>query len=240
MGKVYVKSKLPRMVPWDWTGFVSLDLLILYDTDWNAFKPNQLEAISQWVSNGGKLLIVFGSHPIIDENPIAKLLPFEIQQAKEITVSTDKLKSLGLNGDNLETVISWPIKAKPNARFCNTETEPNSQCLFATGYVGFGRVGVLAFDPSTMTEIQKTNSGQFWVDRISAILTDTQAKPVKLKTTKKARRSRARAGRGERLIYHGNEISSNRNIIFIEDDNHPDLNGNNHQFNTISRHHHHL
>ena len=33
-GKVYLKEKLPRMVPWDWTGFASLDLLLLYDPDW--------------------------------------------------------------------------------------------------------------------------------------------------------------------------------------------------------------
>ncbi|MBN2271660.1 MAG: hypothetical protein JXN61_13660, partial [Sedimentisphaerales bacterium] len=56
LGRVYLGDKLIRMVPWDWTGFVSLDILILYDPDWNQFNRRQLEAISQWVSNGGKLL----------------------------------------------------------------------------------------------------------------------------------------------------------------------------------------
>ncbi|MHC4337466.1 MAG: hypothetical protein ACYSTG_05890, partial [Planctomycetota bacterium] len=48
-GKVYLKDKITRMVPWDWTGFVCLDLLILYDPDWSLFKQNQLNAIVQWV-----------------------------------------------------------------------------------------------------------------------------------------------------------------------------------------------
>ena len=169
LGKVYLKDKFPRMVPWDWTGFVSLDLLILYDPDWNQFNQNQLKAIAQWVSNGGKLLLILGSHPLLGENPIAELLPFEVQQAKEINLTKDKLKNWGLNATNSEVVVCWPFKPKPDARFYKTDDTDNEKCLFATGYAGFGRVGVLAFDPSTMTEVQKTNSAQFWVSRIAAI-----------------------------------------------------------------------
>jgi hypothetical protein len=40
------------MVPWDWTGFVSLDLLVLYDPDWTLLRDAQLEAIGRWVSTG--------------------------------------------------------------------------------------------------------------------------------------------------------------------------------------------
>jgi hypothetical protein len=67
------------MVPWDWTGFVPLDLLILYDPDWSLFNRQQLNAIVQWISNGGKLLLVLGSHPLAPANPIAELLPFELR-----------------------------------------------------------------------------------------------------------------------------------------------------------------
>ena len=178
-GKVCLGDKLPRMVPWDWTGFVSLDLLILYDPDWNLFNKHQLNAIAQWISNGGRLLLVLGNHPLSAENPILQLLPFELKNVKQITVSTEILEQFGLTADEPETVACWPLVPKPQARFVETETYNTSESLFGTGYTGFGRVGVLAFDPSTMTNKQRANSSMFWVGRITAILEDSHFGPVR-------------------------------------------------------------
>ena len=50
-GNICIGDKLPRMTPWDWTGFSSLDLLILYAPDGSRFKKQQLTAMSQWVQN---------------------------------------------------------------------------------------------------------------------------------------------------------------------------------------------
>ena len=171
-GKVYLGDKLPRMVPWDWTGFVSLDLLILYDPDWNQFNPHQLNAIAQWISNGGRLLLVLGSHPLPANNPIAELLPVEARQVKEITVDAQMLRKWELEGGESETVAGWPLLAKPTAGLCYTDSSEANECLFAVGYAGFGRVGVLAFDPSTMTDRQRARSSEFWVNRITAVLED--------------------------------------------------------------------
>jgi hypothetical protein len=209
-GKVYLKDKLPRMVPWDWTGFVSLDLLILYDPDWNQFNQNQLNAIAQWVSNGGKLLLILGSHPLLGENPIAELLPFEVQQAKQIIVPIDTLKNWGLNAANSESVVSWPLKPKLGAHCYKTDDTDNGECLFATGYVGFGRVGVLAFDPSTMTEFQKANSAQFWISRIAAILEDSD-----IKTDEFERKEQTRNRPRNRKVYLG--LGSHRSITLAEE-----------------------
>jgi hypothetical protein len=233
-GNVYLKEKLPRMVPWDWTGFVSLDLLILYDPDWNLFNRNQLNAIAQWVSNGGKLLLILGSRPFPAENPIAELLPFEVRQAKEITIATDKLKNWGLNAANPEVVVCWPFKPKLGARFYKTDDTDNEKCLFATGYVGFGRVGVLAFDPSTMTGIQKTNSAQFWVSRIAAMLEDNDIEPVEFETEKQIRNRRKGRKRHNRGVYR--EPGSHRSIVLVEkikkDENNPDNYQNTHHYDT--------
>jgi len=177
-GKVYVGHKLPRVVPWDWTGFVPLDILILYDPDWDLFNQHQLNAIAQWVSNGGKLLLVLGSHPLPAVSPFAQLLPFDVHQVKQITVPRDILNVWGLDSSKAETVASWPLTPKSDARLYETETHDANECLFAAGYVGFGRVGVLAFDPSTMSDTQRANSARFWVGRITAILEDTYARPV--------------------------------------------------------------
>ncbi|MEA3225643.1 MAG: hypothetical protein U9Q07_06795, partial [Planctomycetota bacterium] len=161
-GNVYVGHKLPAMVPWDWTGFVSLDLLILYDPDWGVFKPQQLNAIVQWVSNGGKLLVVLGSHPLPTANPIARFLPFELQDVKQVAITQGILQEWELTHDEPETVSAWPLAPKPEARYYEVAKYDMNECLFATAYAGFGRVSVLAFDPSTMSDRQTASNAMFW------------------------------------------------------------------------------
>ncbi len=193
-GKVYVGHKLPNMVPWDWTGFVSLDLLILYDPDWGLFKPQQLSAIVQWVSNGGKLLVVLGSHPLPAANPIARFLPFELQGVKQVAIQPGTLEEWDLTYDEPETVSAWPLAPKRTARFYNAKTHDTDECLFATACAGFGRVGVLAFDPSTMSDTQRARAARFWVSRIQEILKDVGAPP------RRNRNRQGLPGRGSRNI----------------------------------------
>ena len=176
-GKVYVGDKIPGMVPWDWTGFVPLDVLILYDPDWSLFKPQQLAAIAEWVSNGGKLLLVLGNHPLAATNPIAPLLPCSPKDRKDITISPAVLEKWGLQTGGAETVTAWSLVPQSGARFYNTQTNDANDCIFATGYAGFGRVGVLPFDPTFMTNKQTANSAQFWVWHIGTILDDDLAIP---------------------------------------------------------------
>ena len=209
-GKVYLKDKIARMVPWDWTGFVCLDLLILYDPDWSLFKQNQLNAIVQWVSNGGRLLLVLGSRPLDSGNPIAQMLPFEVQQARQTAIAPETLGKWKLNPAEREDIVCWALKPKPDACFYQTDGIEGEGCLFGTGYVGFGRVGVLAFDPSTMTDRQKSNSTRFWVSRIAAILEDAY-KPSEF-GTKEGRREVRR--RPDRKVYRG--LSSRRSIELAE------------------------
>ena len=174
-GKVYLGHKLPRMVPWDWTGFVPLDLLILYDPDWGLFQEQQLKAIVEWVSNGGRLLLVLGSHPLSGANPLAQFLPFELQDVKQVAITQGILQQWNLTHDEPETVSAWPLVPKSAARYYDAATYDMNECLFATGYAGFGRVSVLAFDPATMSQGQAAGSGLFWVSCIKTILGDDPA-----------------------------------------------------------------
>ena len=72
--KVYVKDRIQRRLPWDWVAYQCLDLLILYDPEWTALAPQQSEAIAQWVSGGGRLLVVLGSNPLPRDHRLARLL----------------------------------------------------------------------------------------------------------------------------------------------------------------------
>ena len=63
--------------------------------------------------------------------------------------------------------------SKPNVEFYENQTDTINDCLFGTGYAGFGHVGVLAFDPSTLTARQRANSTQFWVSIIRTTIENT-------------------------------------------------------------------
>lgn len=210
-GKVYIGDKLPQMVPWDWTGFVSLDLLILYNPEWNLFNEHQLNAITQWVSNGGRLLLIPGSQPLPGDNPIARILPFELQEAKQIEVSRETLEKLKLLHNATETVTCRPLKPKPDAVLYENHTGNIDECLFGTCYYGFGRVGVLAFDPSTMTNSQIANSSQFWVSAIRTVIESNNSSGNVSASIRPSTSFRSSANRPFRSIRSVSEASTNPN-----------------------------
>ncbi|MBI9016647.1 MAG: hypothetical protein JEZ07_05225 [Phycisphaerae bacterium] len=170
-GSVYVKSKMVNMAPWDWTGYCSIDLLVLYNPDWREFRKDQLEAIVKWVSNGGKLFIIMGSHPFESGNPIGDMLPFKLDEIKECQLDDSLLSTWDLQVNETEAIATWPIAQNDDDTF-NYECNKDGICLFASGPIGFGRVGVMTFDPANLSEKQKAASGDFWINRISNTIED--------------------------------------------------------------------
>ncbi|MBN1974482.1 MAG: hypothetical protein JW787_12660 [Sedimentisphaerales bacterium] len=168
-GSVQVETKQAAMVPWDWTGFVSLDLLVLYDPDWIQLQESQLKAIAEWVSNGGRLLLVLGSNPPMGNNPVINLIPFDFMDAKQVDISREQLYKWNLTGSDSETVTLKPLVPKSGAKFYEGVYQDN-QCLFAVGNSGFGRIGVLGFDPYDFSALQGANQSRFWVNIIQAVL----------------------------------------------------------------------
>jgi len=173
-GNVCVGTKVPRMMPWDWTGFVSLDLLVLYDPDWDLLRPQQVKAICDWVSNGGTLLLILGRHPLPKDSPLADLIPFNIGELRTCEVPSEVLRQWGLDADQQETVPAWAMSAKPGTLFWQKNEAPDAGCLFGAGYAGFGRAAVLGFDPSRLSTEQTRHTAEFWTNRIAACL-DAQA-----------------------------------------------------------------
>jgi len=177
-GRVHLKDKLPRTLPWDWTGYCSLDLLVLYDPDWNSINSHQAAAIAQWVTNGGRLLVILGSRPLPATHPVAALLPFEIDQARQVVIPAEKLRSWGCRTKAGGRVLCWPLKAKVHSPYCSTKTYGSDAILFAAGLVGFGRVGVLAFNPADLKAISQVGTptqndvARFWIEHLSAVQGD--------------------------------------------------------------------
>jgi hypothetical protein len=174
-GTVCIGTKQIDMVPWDWTGFVSLDLLILYNPDWSRFRPQQLEAIAEWISNGGKILLVLGSKPFMGQNPLTDIIPFEFLETKEVNIPQNQLYKWNMSGNAGEKVTLKPIVPKANVKISEGNVYQDNQYLFAVGTAGFGRVGVLGFDPDNFSVSQAAYSSQFWVNIIHTMIKSTRS-----------------------------------------------------------------
>ncbi|HLB75233.1 MAG TPA: hypothetical protein VJJ98_14525, partial [Sedimentisphaerales bacterium] len=160
------------------------------------------------------LLLVLGTNPPAADNPIAHLIPVEVGQVRQTTLDPAILQEWDLDSGESETVTCWPLAGKTGARLREAQMSDANDCLFAVGSVGFGRVGVLAFDPATLNDRHKARSSRFWVGRIKAILEDNYGStaPESLRTSA----GMSRAG----------VIDSFRTIRFEED---PDKSNKNQQ-----------
>ena len=176
-GKVYLGAKVPRMVPWDWTGFASLDVLILYDPDWTLLRTEQLQALAEWVSNGGTLLLILGQHPLSPNNPLTQWIPFNPGQPRQVEIPPQILSRWGLDPSRPEKVTAWPLTAKADASVIAKAATSDSVCFYGVGRAGFGRVAVLGFDPAELRDHQMQNATAFWIAHMGACLAARPASP---------------------------------------------------------------
>jgi len=204
-GKVYLGRKVPRMVPWDWTGFTSLDVLVLYDPDWTLLRPQQAKAISEWVSNGGTLFVVLGRHPLPDDNPLARILPFDTGQPRQVEVSAEILSRWGLNASASETVTAWPLFSKPGSSLIESTKAGEGGYLHCLGCAGFGRVVVMAFDPAELSQVHMARTADFWAAHIALCLGDAL-------DAQGRRRPQGLGGSGAAAASRGRTIAVTRDI----------------------------
>ncbi len=169
-GKVCVGRKVARMVPWDWTGFASLDVLILYDPDWTLLRPEQMEAVVEWVQKGGALFVILGRHPLPQDCPIARMMPFDVGEPRQADVAAETLSLWGLDPDGAETVTMWPLFAKPTASVIDSTKAGAGGYVHAQAHVGFGRVTALAFDPAELDQTYLARTANFWVAQVGTCL----------------------------------------------------------------------
>ena len=149
-GNVYVKRKFVRHLPVDWTGYASLDALVLCDPEWNKITVEQGRAIHQWVTNGGRLLIVLGTRPLPKEHPIAGLLPFVPGRPAQMEIPLSTLKEWESDprrswGGQGRTVSCWSLSGAYRVGWKLNSV--GGRAISACGPVAFGKVAVLGFDP---------------------------------------------------------------------------------------------
>jgi hypothetical protein len=173
VGKTYVCSKLPRLLPKDWTGYVSLDLLILYDPDWDQITVHQARAIAKWVHNGGRLLILLGTRPLPEDRELARLVPFQIGPAETVQLPSALLRTWGCRSGPIQLTGKVVRRALSGVGASARTVKDGSQrgeTVFAWDLVGFGAVGVVPFNPTSVGGMQGKNVGPFWRDVITPLL----------------------------------------------------------------------
>jgi hypothetical protein len=168
-GRVYVGEKLIRYLPWDWTAYSSLDVLVLYDPDWSALRAEQSKAIAEWVSGGGKLLMVLGSHPLPPQHPLARLAPYRVGPARPLKLAPEVLSRWGCSGTTGDTVTCWSLEGD-GAPLWKVAADASGRRMSAGGPSGFGRIGVVAFDPAVLEGKQQENLAPFWVGGMDPLL----------------------------------------------------------------------
>jgi len=199
-GHVYVGPKLARDVPWDWTGFMGLDVLVLCDPDWSQLKSQQVQAICEWASNGGAVLLVLGRHPLPQDSPLRAAIPFQIGEPLQVEIPSLAMDAWGLDSSRPQTVTAWPLSVKPGAPM-PARIQPETGSLHGTGCLGFGCIAMLAFDPAQLTGSQAERAAAFWTNQIAACIGDA-AGPSNATDTVSA------AGRGRRIILTGSPSES--------------------------------
>jgi hypothetical protein len=167
---VYVRQRIPRLLPWDWTAYAAVDLLVLYDPDWTALGAAQVQAITEWVASGGRLLMVLGAHPLPAAHPLAKLLPLEVGDPRELRLTPSLLGAMGVALGPAPSVTCWTL-GMTRAFGWESESPPDAdRPVFARGPAGFGRVGVLAFDPAALGTSGEKDLVALWVRCMHAVL----------------------------------------------------------------------
>ena len=173
-GSVYTRYRFQRLLPSDWTGYASLDLLVLYDPEWVELTDHQQRAIAQYVSNGGSVLMVLGAKPMPASTLLARMLPLALGEPREVQLARGDLSKWNCRDPKTDRVPCWRVAIDPNAPGWAFDYDSNGNPIFASGPVGFGKAGVLLFDPAQIGCRQGRELAQFWVPRMAPLLSQRQ------------------------------------------------------------------
>ncbi len=147
----------PPRLPANFAGYDSISVLILAAPDLDQIKPEQEQAILQWISRGGNLLFIPPTTPIRHDDPLIDALPCVI----------------GIN-----TQMTAPTRL--NAR--DLSPKPGStafQIMNRTGYfrwLGLGKIAVIPMDVSPLQFPDDHSANDFWKSLLQPLAKITSIK----------------------------------------------------------------
>ncbi|MBN1315615.1 MAG: hypothetical protein JXA42_09115 [Anaerolineales bacterium] len=139
-----------------WSG---LDLLILNDVDTGTLNPDQLEAMQDWLGNGGRLVVTGGPNWLKTSAGIRDLLPVEVQGG----ITVYDLGALEAYGSGAHPLDDGKYPAA-QARVIDGHTllQQDDLVLLAQRKVGLGTVDWLALDLALAPLRDWTGNESMW------------------------------------------------------------------------------
>lgn len=87
-----VRAMPPRDLPAHWHGLDGVDAIVWDDADPTSLAPAQIDALADWVTHGGRLLMTAGHNwRLLRQSPMARLLPARIDGTEERTEAQEFL-----------------------------------------------------------------------------------------------------------------------------------------------------
>jgi hypothetical protein len=170
----------PQHLPDTLVGYDSLDVLLLNGVGLLEVRPEQQQAMADWVRSGGRLLLWPGTSLLPEDSPLVKLLPCSVGLSGTINLSLDDTRQLAL-ASRVDKLASRELAPLPSARKLDV-LRGKGQVYLARA--GLGTVGVLSFDPSQLLFEQSDPSNakdrpavRFWRPILKQLSPRTELKP---------------------------------------------------------------
>ena len=186
IGPVQVWAISPTNMPLAPAALDTLNALVIRETSILALEPRQTDALRAWLQRGGTVVVV-ANQP---GSAVARLLgdlpePFALGDAQAASPLAPKaLERLGMSTSTVSLAQAFgfrPIRLTPDGQRDGWTTilplnageaasDPSAGSLGAYGPVGFGRMLVLGFDPTRVSEpLSDEATAQVW----KSLLTDS-------------------------------------------------------------------
>ncbi|HEX8342334.1 MAG TPA: hypothetical protein VF624_15630 [Tepidisphaeraceae bacterium] len=185
-GATLVDHIRPPRLPNTPIGLDAADVLLVLDPDWSQISPEQQRAVVGWVRAGGTLLLWPGSDPLPPDAPIAEILPATLGEPSTLQLPPATLQKAGLSR-RFGSLTRRTLTAKPGAAtvdLFNPSAEGSASgeasdkaVEMIVGKIGFGQVGVVPIDISTLQFGDTGRQNRFWdavFDRLLPIDTPQQ------------------------------------------------------------------
>lgn len=131
----------PRNFPDSWIGLHGFHVILLYRYDFTKLRPEQQQALKDWVFAGGRLVVIPSHDPnSVKAPPLDELLPFQVSGPENINDHAALNRFFELTG-NVAPYPFYPVRGPEHLTF----QDPKGP-LLVWQERGLGRVYLVAFD----------------------------------------------------------------------------------------------
>jgi hypothetical protein len=163
VGTCYVGERLTSRLPWDWTGYASLDCLVLNDVDFSRLRREQVQAVIDWVTNGGSAVILTHQYAPKPGGVLGAVLP--VRFGEQISVPGNWVRNtFGVSTDSQSKPTVRPLRLTRTVGGASLEASvPDGQgSAVVTVPLGMGRIRIVSADTGWLRKAPEHQGRDFW------------------------------------------------------------------------------